>query len=104
MLMLFHNIRTKIQKKLRNYKKIYLSYFPGKCFFDDDGFQNMLVYQPIFNTSDLKKKDKVTEYVIGWESKGVYASKRIPSYTAFLHNIKLFGYKIGIQFNKSILV
>ena len=29
----------------------------------------MFVYQPIFNTFDLKK-DKGTEYVIGWESKG----------------------------------
>ena len=25
-------------------------------------------------------------------------------YSTFLHNIKLFGYKIGIQFNKSVLV
>ena len=25
-------------------------------------------------------------------------------YTAFLHNIKCFGYKVGIQFNKCILI
>ena len=39
-----------------------------------------------------------------WKSKGVYTSKLTPFYTAFLHNTKLSVYKIGIQFNKSVLV
>ena len=90
-------------EKIEKLQTLDLNYFLGRYFFDDDGFQNMFVYQPIFNTFDLKK-DKGTEYVIGWESKGVQASKLIPSYIAFLHKIKPFGYKIGIQSSSSILV
>ena len=70
-------------------------------FFGDDGFQNIFVYQPTFNMLELKE-DKSTEYVVGWKSKGVCTSKFIPFYTGFLHNVKRFGYKIRIQFNKSI--
>ena len=40
------------------------SYFQGKNFFGGDVFQNMFVYQPIFNTLE-SKKDKGTGYVIG---------------------------------------
>ena len=80
------------------------SYFLGKDFFGDDGFQNMFVYQPIFNILKLKE-DKDAEYVISWKSKGVYNSKIISSlYTSFLHNIKNSVYKMGMQFNNSILV
>ena len=63
----------------------------------------MFVYQPPFNTLELKE-DKGTDYVIGWKSKGVYSSKLILLYTDFLHKIKVFGYKIRIQFSKSVLV
>ena len=34
----------------------------------------MFVYQPTFNTLELKK-DKDTDYVIGWKSKGLFESK-----------------------------
>ena len=50
------------------------------------------------------KEDDGTELVIGWKSQGLYTSKLIPMYTAFLHNKKRFKYKIGIQFSKSALV
>ena len=50
------------------------------------------------------KEDKGTDYVISWKSKGVYNSKLAQLYTVFLHNIKLFKYKIRIQFNKNVLV
>ena len=59
-------------------------------------FQNVFVYQPTFNTSQLKE-GKGTEYVTGWKSKGLYVSKITPLCTVFLRNIKRFGYKIGIQ-------
>ena len=45
------------------------------------------------------KKEKGTEYVIGWESKGVYNSKLKPLHGTFLPNMKNFGYKIRIQLN-----
>ena len=80
-----------------------MSYFLGKIFCGDDSFQNTFVYQSTFSTLELKE-DKGTYYVIHWESKGLYASKLTPLYTAFLHNIKHSGYKVGVQFNNSVLV
>ena len=48
-----------------------LSYLLGKNFFGDDGSQNMFIYQPKLSTLELKK-DKDTNYVFSWKSKGVY--------------------------------
>ena len=66
-----------------------LTYFLGKTFFGDNGFQNMFVYQPTLNTFELKK-DKRTEHFIGWKSKGLFKSKlfhyTVLSFT--LHNFK----------------
>ena len=80
-----------------------LSCFLGKILFDDDDFQNIFVYQPTFNTLELKK-DKSTKHVIGWKSKGLVKSKILPLHDTFLPNIKYFGLKTGIQFNTTTLV
>ena len=60
--------------------------------------QNMFVYQPT-----LELKDKGTDYVLSWESRRVYNSTLKPLYTAFLHSIKFYGYKMGIKFDKDRL-
>ena len=39
----------------------------------------MFVYQPTLDTLKLKK-DKCTDYVLSWKSKGVYNSKFKPLY------------------------
>ena len=49
------------------------------------------------------KKDKVTDNVLSWKSNGVYNSKLKPLYTAFLHSIKLYGYKMEVKFDKDLL-
>ena len=48
-----------------------LSYLLGKIFFGDDGSQNVFIYQRKLSTLELKK-DKGTNYVFSWKSKGVY--------------------------------
>ena len=63
----------------------------------------MFVYQPTFTTLDLKK-DKDTEYIVAQKSKELFKSRLEPLYKAFLPNIKRFGYKIRMQFNKTALV
>ena len=63
-----------------------LSYFLIKIFFGDDGSQSIFVYQPRIDTLDLKK-GKGINYVLSWKSKGVFSSRLIPLYIAFLHNI-----------------
>ena len=53
-------------------------------------------YQPALDTLDFKK-DKGTDYILSWKTKGVYTSKLKPFYTALLDSIKLSGYKVGIK-------
>ena len=62
----------------------------------------MFVYQPTPDALELKK-DKVTDYVLSWKSKGVDNSKPKPLYTAFLHSIKLSENRTGIKFDKDPL-
>ena len=54
----------------------------------NNGSQNTFVYQPTLDTLELKK-NKGTDYVGSWKSKGVFNSKLKPLYTAFLHSIRL---------------
>ena len=62
----------------------------------------MFVYEPGLITFELKK-DKSTDYVLSWKSKGVYTSKLKPLYTAFLHNINFSGYRMRIKLDKDPL-
>ena len=68
-------------------------------FWGDDGSQNMFVYQPTLDTLGLKK----TRALIIWKSEGLFSSKLKALGTAFLHNIKLSGYKVIIKFDKDPL-
>ena len=60
------------------------------------------VYQSTLDTLQLKK-DKGTDYVLRWQSKGVFNSKLKPLYTAFVYSIKLSEYRIGIKLDKDPL-
>ena len=71
-------------------------------FTSNDESQNTFVYQLILDALKLKK-DKSNDYVLSWKSNGVYNSKLNPIYIAFLHIIRLYGYKIGIKFDKDLL-
>ena len=62
----------------------------------------MFVYQLIFDRLD-GKKDKGTDYVFSWKSKGVYTSKLKPLYTVLWHSIKLSGYKMAMKLDKDPL-
>ena len=61
----------------------------------------MFVYQPTLATFELKK-NKGADYVLTWKLKGVYTPKLNPLYTAFLHNIKFSGYRMGIKFDNDL--
>ena len=69
---LVENELNELPKKVKAILTKDYSFFLGKIYFtSNDGLQNMFVYQPTFNVLELKK-DKGTEYIIGWKSKGVY--------------------------------
>ena len=62
----------------------------------------MFIYQSTLSTLKLKK-DKGTDYVLSWRSKGIYTSKLKPLYAVFLHSIKISWYKVRIKFYKDPL-
>ena len=69
---------SEIQKKLNRLTTKDYNFFLIRLYFtSNDGLQNMFVYQPTFDTLELKKGEG-TDYV--------YTSKLKPLYTAFLHN------------------
>ena len=76
--------------------------FLGKNLFCDEGFQNMFSYQLTLNTLEFNK-DKGTNYLICWNSKGVHTSKLNPLYTAFLNTIKHSRHDMEIKFDKDNL-
>ena len=52
-----------VQKKLIGVIRKDYNFFSGKIYFTgNDGSQNMLVYQPTLNTSELKKKKDKKRY------------------------------------------
>ena len=84
--------RLEVQKKLTSLITKHYNLFLDRIYFtSNDGSQNTFVYQPTL------------DFDLSWKSKGVYNSKLKPLYTAFLHSIKLFGYRIGIKFDKDPL-
>ena len=91
------------QKKLNSPITKHYNLFLGRIYFTSNGgSQNIFVYQPTLDTLELKK-DKGTDYVLSWKSKGVFNAKLKQLYTAFLHSIKLSEYNIGIIFDKDPL-
>ena len=62
----------------------------------------MFVYQSTLDTLELKK-DKSTDYVVSWKTKGAFTSKLKPLYTAFLDSIKFSEYKVGLKFDRDPL-
>ena len=65
------------QDKIMNLQTHDLSYYLVDVFDDDDGFQNMFVYQPTLDTLELKK-GQGSDYILSRKSKGMYTSKLKP--------------------------
>ena len=114
----FYNKLTRFNKRITSNKTKHLevekkrdslmtkdyNFFLGGIYFtSNDGSQKMFVSQSKFNVLELKI-NKGTEYIIGWKSKPLCNSKRIALHGDFLVNVKYFGVKIRIQFNKIPLV
>ena len=65
--------------------------------------QNIFIYQGTFDALELKE-EKSAKYVISWKSERRHNFKLTLLCTVFLYNVKLSVFKIGTQFNKSVLV
>ena len=89
-----------IQKKLNSLITKDCNFFLGRIYFiRNDRSQKTFVYQPNLDSLELKKYEG-TDYVLSLKSNGAYNSKLKPLCTAFLHNIKISGYKMGIKSNE----
>ena len=53
-----------VQNELNKLKIFDLSYFVGKNFFEEDGTQNYLVFQPIIRYFKVNTINNVTNYVL----------------------------------------
>ena len=99
---LFHNKLAKMGTNKKN-QNIWSQLFSWRNIFGYEGLQNIFIYQGTFDTLELKE-EKSAKYVISWKSKRRHTFKLTLLCTAFLYKIKLSGYNIGTQFNKSVLV
>ena len=77
------------------------SYFIGKNYFEEDGTQNYLVFQPISRCFKLNGK-----YILSWKSKGISDETITPYATSdksFTPLINHYGTRIRLKFNRSCL-
>ena len=66
-----------VESEVKKLKKFDVAYFRSKNYFDDDGTQNVLVFQPLY-----KYFEKTGNKVSSWKSKGL-SDEKIISTTKF---------------------
>ena len=95
-------INESIENLLKKLPTLDLSYFIGKSYFEEDGTQNYLVFQPIH----IYFKITNTKYISSWKSKGLYEETVTP-YTASDNSLTAlidhYGSKVRVTFNGSCL-
>ena len=60
-----------VQNELKKLKTFDLSYFIGKNYFEEDGTQNYLEFQPVFRYFKINTINSFTNYVLSWKSKSL---------------------------------
>ena len=80
-----------------------MSYFIGKSYFEEDGAQNYLVFQPIRRYFKIIAN---TKYISSWKSKGL-SDETIKPYATSDNSltplIDYYGSKVRVKFNKGCL-
>ena len=77
-----------------------MSYFIGKNFFEEDGTQSYLVFQPLKKYFQLITN---TLSILLWQSKGLSTETIYPLATRFSPLINYVGNKIRVKFGGSFL-
>ena len=100
------NFDAKIIELENNIKKLQTfdsSYFRGKSYFEENGAQNYLVFQPIIRYFRIIAN---TKYISSWKSKGLSDETITPYATSdnsLTSLIDYYGSKIRVKFNKDCL-
>ena len=63
-----------VETELKKLEKFYAAYFRGKNYFDGDGTQNYLVFQPMYKYFKTFVEGS-TPYISSWKLKGLYNEK-----------------------------
>ena len=71
-----------IQNELKKLKTFDLGFFIGKNYFEEDGAQNYLVFQPIIRCFKVNTIVNVADYILSWQSKGLSAENIKPPTTS----------------------
>ena len=97
-------VNTSLENLLKRLgKKLDLGYFIGKNYFEEDGTQNYLVFQPINRYFKLIAN---TDYVSSWKSKGLFAESIKPPTTSdncLTPRLNYYGNKVRAKFTGSCL-
>ena len=92
-----------VENEFKKLKTFDSGYFRGKNHFEEDGTQNYLVFQAMYQYFKLIPNKK---YISEWKSKGLYDESIKPP-TASDHSlsslIDYLGHKIRLEFNGSCL-
>ena len=90
-----------VQTELNKLKTFDLSYFIGKNYFEEDGTQNNLVFQPFYRYFTIITN---TDYISSSKSKGLSDQSFKPptlSDNSLTPSLDYYGDKIRIKFTKS---
>ena len=88
---------------MKKLKTFHLDYFIAKSYFEEDGVQNYLVFQPIIRYFKIITN---TKYILSWQSKGLSDETIKPPATSDnSHNpqVSYFGTKARLEFTGSCL-
>ena len=90
-----------VKSELKKLEKFDPAYFKGKNYFEEDGTQNDLVFQPVY-----KYFEKTGEKVSSWKSKGLSDEKNISTTTSTDRSATKTIYdnaRIKVRFNGDLL-
>ena len=99
---------TEVENNIKKLQAYDLSYFKGKNYFDEDGTQNYLIFQPISIYFKVNSISRVIEYVLSWKSKGLFAELIKPLSTSDNSLKPTLSYylesRIRVKFTRSCLI
>ena len=93
-------LKIKQKNELNKLKTFDLSYFIDKSYFEEDGTQNYLVFQPL-NKSFKLIINKLS--ILSWQSKRLSTENIDPPTTSLFPSINYVGNKIRVKFTGSCL-
>ena len=95
-----------VENELKKLQKFDAAYFRGKNYFEEDGTQNYLLFQPVYKYFKMIAGVGSGNYIYFWKSKG-FSDEKLDSISASNYKItpelSFYGTKTKLEFNGSCL-